>query len=332
MIETGKFGRLRLSRRSVVTGLLLVALAVLSRWIWVVFGGGNVHVVLAGQVYRGAQLSPATLERLVKRHGIRTVVNLRGCSDTIPWYLHECHVAQRLNLSMEDVGFSAYRFPNKNEMRALIDVLDRAEYPIYLHCRRGADRTGVAAAAFMLLKTGTSLGEARRQLSFRYGHVPLGKPAYLNWFLDIYASWLEETGTQHTPERFRQWVSREYKGGWFESQFANFHHGPARRGEYIDCHVDACNTGIRPWQMHSVQAAGMHLNFWVRNENDLEVTRGVAGLFEATVMPGDKRRLQFAIPPLQAGRYQLFATLEDARNFHLYQTGSEPLEVEFEVH
>lgn len=330
--KPGPLQMLLLRRRFVIPALVVLGLAPLAYWAFTVFIGANLHAVIPGQVYRAAQLSPRTLEIIVKRYGIRTIINLRGCSDTIPWYLEECLTAQRLNLNYEDIGFSAYRFPHENELCELVDVIEHAEYPIFLHCRRGADRTGLASAVALLMKTDTSLEEARRQLSIRFGHVSLGKPAHLKWFFDAYADWLNTTGQEHSPERFRHWARTEYRGGWYKCQFANFKQSEPRVGEHIACRVVACNIGLRTWQMRPTMAAGMHLNFWVRDAQDHEVAVGHAGLLEATVPPGERIPLTFAIPPLPAGRYQLFATLENANNFHLYQTGSEPLEVEFEVH
>jgi protein tyrosine phosphatase (PTP) superfamily phosphohydrolase (DUF442 family) len=301
-------------------------------WFLQVFCLGNTHVVIPGQVYRGAQLSPEALEDLVERYGIRTVVNLRGCSDAVPWYLEECQAAQRLGLNLEDIGLSAYRFPNETQMRALLDVLERAEYPIYLHCRRGSDRTGLAAATALLLKGNVTPAAARRQLSLRYGHAALGNPAYLNWFFDIYTTWLKSTQREHTPAHFAHWLRHEYRGGWYKCAFANFEQETPRAWRYTRCRVEAHNIGLRDWRLRPVRVAGMHLNYWVRNEKDQQVAYGNAGLLEATVPPGGKLPLTFAIPPLPKGRYHLFATMEDAKNFHLYQTGSQPLEVTFEVH
>src|ERR1700677_4850191 len=51
--------------------------------------GDNLHEVLPGEIYRGAQRSPQDLQKLVKRHGIRTVVNLRGTTNS-PWYVEQC--------------------------------------------------------------------------------------------------------------------------------------------------------------------------------------------------------------------------------------------------
>src|SRR5262249_41159099 len=137
-----------------------------------VFFGANFHAVLPGRVYRCAQPSARALEELVARHGIRTVVNLRGCCDPFPWYLAQARATHRLDVCQEDICLSAGRLPSAPELRRLVEVIDRGEYPLLLHCRRGADRTGLASAVVLLLQPGVPLSQARRQLGLRYGHAP----------------------------------------------------------------------------------------------------------------------------------------------------------------
>src|SRR5436305_2085675 len=74
--------------------------------------GGNVHEVIPGAVYRCGQPTPERLEALVKKYGIRTVINLRGCCDPTPWYIEQSRASARLDLSQEDLPFSAGRLPS----------------------------------------------------------------------------------------------------------------------------------------------------------------------------------------------------------------------------
>ena len=52
------------------------------------------------------------------------MINLRGCCTPNPWYLDECRVTQRLDVSQEDICFSAGRLPSVPEVRRL-----RARHP-----------------------------------------------------------------------------------------------------------------------------------------------------------------------------------------------------------
>src|SRR5271156_5809521 len=65
--------------------------------------GRNLHAVIDSRVYRSAQLSPGDLRKAIDSYGIRTVLNLRGCSAPLPWYMDECRVTQERAVSEEDV-------------------------------------------------------------------------------------------------------------------------------------------------------------------------------------------------------------------------------------
>src|SRR5262249_23653077 len=130
-----------------------------------------------------------------------------------PWYLDECRATHQHGVNQEDIGFSAGRLPPVPEIRRLVEVLDRTDYPIVLHCSRGADRTGLASAVALLLRTNASLDEGRRQLSPRYAHLAFGRPGNLDRFFDLYSEWLDAHGQQHSREMFRRWLLQEYCPG-----------------------------------------------------------------------------------------------------------------------
>ena len=126
----------------------------------------------------------------MRQHHIRTVVNLCGCCDPLPWYLEESRTTCRLDICQEDLGFSACRLPSVQAVRRLIEVLDHCDYPILIHCHRGIDRTGMASTVALLLHTDGSLAEARGQLGLRYGHMAAGKFGNVDRFFDLYQEWL----------------------------------------------------------------------------------------------------------------------------------------------
>src|SRR5260370_35239187 len=188
--------------RGSVCGLAAVALV----GGWNMAFGDNLHAVQPGRVFRSSQMSPGHLQQAIDGHHIRTVVNLRGTCADMPWYLGESQVTHAAKVNQEDVCLSATRLPSPWELRRLIDVLDRTEYPILLHCRQGVDRTGLAAAAVKLLEPGASGSAARRQLSLGFGYVPFNGPATMDRFIDLYAEWLRWIDCAHSTARSRHWA------------------------------------------------------------------------------------------------------------------------------
>jgi protein tyrosine phosphatase (PTP) superfamily phosphohydrolase (DUF442 family) len=289
----------------------------------------NVHTVIPGRVYRTAQLRPDGLDALIAEKGVRTVVNLRGVCAPNPWYLDECRVTHAAGVNQEDVTFSAKRFPSPTELARLIDVLDRCEYPIVLHCQRGADRTGMASTVVKLLQTDADLAAARRQLWPRYGHFAVGRAAVLDAFFDYYERWLAARGEAHAPDRFRRWVATDYCPGPFRARLAllgptSF---PADRGFAVT--VRAVNASVEPWHFAPGRAGGIRLRYSL-GINDAIVFRATGGLLERTVRPGEHIDVACGLPPLAAGAYAFYADLLDAQPIELLNTdfvqyGSEPL-------
>src|SRR6516225_2065069 len=102
--------------RALRWGLLIrlgvVALLLWPAWQVVVLFAGNVHEVIPGRLYRGAQPSAQSLETLIHQYKIRTVLNVRGCCWPDPWYLAEAALCERLCVNLQDVSFSAVHLPS----------------------------------------------------------------------------------------------------------------------------------------------------------------------------------------------------------------------------
>jgi hypothetical protein len=315
-------------RAALAGGLIGLALAIGAE-ATSIFALGNVHTVIPGRVYRCAQPSPEQLADLVRRYNVHTVVNLRGYCDGFDWYLAECRATRDLDLAQEDVTFSAGRLPPPTELRRLVDVLDHTEYPIVIHCRQGVDRTGLTAAVALLLYTDAGLSEARRQLSFRYSHVSLGRMAAMQRFFDLYAEWL--SGRPHAPELFRRWATAEYCPGPERGRLELIDLPKLKAGEPASVRVRAVNTSVQPWQLLPGTGAGIHVEYKVIDGQDGVKQTDHAGLFRATVAPGASVDLTLVLNGLPAGRYLLYADLKDGPDLEFIQVGGEPLTCELVV-
>ncbi len=307
-------------------------LAWCSWWFAEVMVGDNLHTVIPGRVYRGTQPTAALVERLVRDYGVRTVVNLRGCCTPLDWYLEEAATAQRLGLNLEDVSFSAVHLPAPGELRLLLEIFDRAEYPIYLHCRHGSDRTGMAAAMILLLQEGVSYAEARRQLGLYYAHLSLGKTAHLDRFFDLYVEWLRTTGREHAPEHFRHWVLEEYRGGWCSGAVESVQPlDAARAGRPISYRVRVRNHGRASLHFRPNMGARVHVAYRVLDAEGKGAREGRAGMLAADVPPGQPLDLTLIIDPLEPGRYYLTVDLVEESHCWFFQAGAEPWEGEILV-
>jgi protein tyrosine phosphatase (PTP) superfamily phosphohydrolase (DUF442 family) len=320
-------------RRAAAYGLLLGAAAAVAAEAGRIALVGNWHAVVPGRAYRCAQLSPGRLADRARRHGVRTVINLRGCCPEFPWYAGEARATRDLDIAQEDVTLSATKLPAPDELRRLVEVIDRSEYPLLIHCRQGVDRTGLTAALILLLTTDASLAEARRQLGPRFGHVPFGPTRAMTRFFDLYEAWLRSAGLAHSREAVRRWVNGGYCPGRCRGSLQLL--GPVPplvAGEPAGLRVRARNLSPEPWPLRPGTGAGVHVRFVVFDEALAVRQIGRAGLFEAEVPPGGQIDLTLAVAPLpQPGRYTLLADLLDGQTSAFSQYGMEPVHLELHV-
>jgi len=133
---------------------------------------GNLHAVSAGVLYRSAQLSKTETQWAVREYAIKSVLNLRGAHAGQPWYDEEIEAAGELGLAHFDYPLSAKRFVTSQQVEEVLDIVRKAPKPLLIHCKSGADRSGLVAALYRFSETGASAKEADRELSLVYGHFP----------------------------------------------------------------------------------------------------------------------------------------------------------------
>lgn len=161
--------------------LLAVAILVLAFGVWVadvILVQHNFHVVSPGMVYRSAQVNAGDLTRMIQDHGIKSILNLRGGArgGVTEWYYAETNAALKLGVRYYDYELSASHELTDAEMEKLVNVVRNAPKPLLIHCKSGADRTGLVGALYLYSVEGKPAETADQELKLLYGHVP-----YLFW-------------------------------------------------------------------------------------------------------------------------------------------------------
>ncbi|WP_245427573.1 dual specificity protein phosphatase family protein [Pleomorphomonas carboxyditropha] len=151
--------------------LLLIGLPIGGFAVYV-YHDRNFHRVLAGELYRSGQMSDKDLAIHIRTHGIRSVLNLRGAQPKQSWYVSEVGVSQALGVRHYDLALSADLDLKPSQRDELLRIMSEAPRPLLIHCKQGADRTGLAAALYLRHGKQRSLKEAGKQLSIWYGHFP----------------------------------------------------------------------------------------------------------------------------------------------------------------
>lgn len=160
-----------------------------------IFPEDNFFAVQEGHLYRCRQLSGQRFAHYIDRFGIKTIINLRGVESRPTWWQEEITVSRQKNVNHYDIHMDAKVMTPKSKLLELLYIYDNAPRPILIHCKSGADRTGEAAAIWVLDQMGRSNTEAARQLAVDLGHSPGRFPAK-DFLIKIWQN--------------RQWLIHEY--------------------------------------------------------------------------------------------------------------------------
>jgi tyrosine-protein phosphatase SIW14 len=105
-------------------------------------GVHNFHEVNE-HVYRGAQPNKGGFAALAKL-GVKTVIDLRGEKS-------EREVVEGAGMRYVRLAWSGYKAPAGDQVSTVLALLDDSSaWPVFVHCRRGADRTGTAIACYRI--------------------------------------------------------------------------------------------------------------------------------------------------------------------------------------
>src|SRR5262249_10887644 len=119
------------------------------------------------------QLSGDQLTEAVKRHRIRTVINLQLPGPELD---AERALAARLGVDFVNLPMPGDGFGEEWQFREILRIVDQPEHrPVLVHCARGTCRTGGAVAMYRFERDGWTIDdvavEMRRQ-TYRYGWLP----------------------------------------------------------------------------------------------------------------------------------------------------------------
>lgn len=117
------------------------------------------------ELYRGAQPREEGIQKLAAL-GIKTILNLRSTDERSRAQETEAEAAglRFFNVPMEGLD----RPRDAQVERALAIINDAANQPVFVHCKHGADRTGVIIAIYRMTHDGWSSEDSLREAK-RYG-------------------------------------------------------------------------------------------------------------------------------------------------------------------
>ena len=159
---------------------------------------------IGGGMFRENQPSPERIKKLADE-GIKTIVNLRGPSPK-GFYLLEKEACEAHGIDLVNYRMYSRDVHSKERILGTRALFEEIEYPAMMHCKSGADRTGIMGVLYRHFRMGDTIEEALDQLSFSYLHVRHGKTGMLDYFFEQYLKYAEE----HGPITFTEWVEGPY--------------------------------------------------------------------------------------------------------------------------
>jgi protein tyrosine phosphatase (PTP) superfamily phosphohydrolase (DUF442 family) len=157
-------------KKKIIITVSLVAVLAGAYKIYDVYFNYRFREISEGKVYKSGVIPPDKIDDFVKKHHIRSIVDLRGpvTQDKINNPESWTEIDAEKQAVSKIAGVNYYNIPseqvpkkeNLNKFYKVID--DPANYPILIHCYHGIGRAQVYSAVYRIEKEGVSNEEARK--------------------------------------------------------------------------------------------------------------------------------------------------------------------------
>jgi protein tyrosine phosphatase (PTP) superfamily phosphohydrolase (DUF442 family) len=163
----------------------------------------NFHRI-SDEAYRSSQPTMWQLRREVKRRGIKTIINLKGANLGSAYYAFEKEQCARLGIRLVDIDIYSRGIPEGSRIRRAKEVFDSAEYPIWIHCKAGADRAGIYSTLYQYFRKHIPIGETNQLKLWPFGHIRHSNAGKIDFYLEQFLAYQRE----HPEAEFLDWAER----------------------------------------------------------------------------------------------------------------------------
>jgi protein tyrosine/serine phosphatase len=119
--------------------------------------------ITEGKVYRSGAMPPEKLQRVVQKHGIRTVIDLRENDKKVA-----AESQAMAAIGVHHINIHSPQVPNADVVRRFIDTMRRDEtYPVLIHCNHGIGRAVLFSAIYRMEFEGWDRERARKTAYWR---------------------------------------------------------------------------------------------------------------------------------------------------------------------
>jgi protein tyrosine/serine phosphatase len=182
--------------KKIGVAVLVVVLALIGKYVYDNNINHNFEAITAGKVYKSGVIPPDEIESYVKKHKIKSIVDLRfpGTADLVnnPEIPQELTAEKEAVAKIDGVNYfnnGSDQVPKPENLKTFFKIMDNPEnYPVLIHCYHGVGRAEMYSAIYRIEYENWTNEQARQGVRtlVKYSSFDDGKPK--GEFLKAYKS------------------------------------------------------------------------------------------------------------------------------------------------
>lgn len=184
------------SKKRIALIVLLVVLVFVGKYVYDVNINHNFETITEGKVYKSGVIPPNEIESYVKKHHIKSIVDLRfpGTADLVnnPEIPQELIAEKEAIAKIKGVNYfnnGSDQVPKPENLKTFFKIMDNPDnYPVLIHCYHGVGRAEMYSAIYRIEYENWTNEQARQGVRalVKYSSFDDGKPK--GEFLKAYKS------------------------------------------------------------------------------------------------------------------------------------------------
>jgi len=148
--------------KKVIIRVLLILIVLFSAYkLWNKYINYNFGTITEGKVYKSAAIKPSKIKEYVKKHNIKTVIDLRNTINQENGLREEREAVEKID-GTKYINIKSPQVPTKENLKDFFKVMDNeANYPVLIHCYHGLGRTMLYVSLYRIEYENMSNEEAR---------------------------------------------------------------------------------------------------------------------------------------------------------------------------
>lgn len=174
----------------------------------------NFHRI-SDEAFRSSQPTMWQIRRMVKKYGIKTIINLKGANPGSAYWAFEREQCEKLGIRLVDVQIYSRGFPEATRLRHAKEVFEQADYPIWIHCKAGADRAGIYSTLYQYFRQHIPIEHTDQLQLWPFGHIRHSGAGKIDFYFDAYLAYRKD----HPDVDLLEWAENTFDREKLEREF-----------------------------------------------------------------------------------------------------------------